>query len=273
MSQGILYVATDDQFVQEAAISARSVKNSMDIDITLITDKQRTIDVFDTIVVLENPAYDFIDKIYGMIESPYDETLYLDTDTYIEDDIYGLFDLLGRFDLAGALNHNHITTEITSVPETFPEYNTGVLAYGSESLDGFLEDWLENHKQNKENYHGDQESFRETLYHSELRVATIPPEYNCMVRYPGHAREKVRVFHGRLIDLDTMGSSVKFDTEQAVKEINRVDDHRVFYPSGGLVRSFKKIDSVPLSHRFSLIRRGAIFLLPEPILSKLRERI
>ncbi len=94
-----------------------------------------------------------------------------------------------------------------------------------------------------------------------------------MVRYPGHAREKVRVFHGRLLDIDTMGSNVKFDIEQAVKEINQTDDHRVFYPSGGLVRYFKKIDSIPLSYRFSLIRRGAIFLLPEPILSKLREYI
>ncbi len=102
MTRGILYIATEDQFAQEAAVSARSAKNSMDVDITLVTDKQRTIDVFDTIITIEKPNYGFIDKIYGMMESPYDETLYLDTDTHIGSDISGLFDLLGRFDLAGA---------------------------------------------------------------------------------------------------------------------------------------------------------------------------
>lgn len=273
MNRGILYVATEDQFVQEAVISAKSVKKSMGADITLVTNKQRSIDIFNEIIVLGGPEYGFIDKIYGMMESPYDQTLYLDTDVHVESDISGLFDLLDNFDIAGAINHDRITTEITSVPKTFPEYNTGVLAFQSDDFENFLQEWLENHKRNEEDYHGDQESFRETLYHSHKRIATIPPEYNCMVRYPGHAREEVRVFHGRLLDIDSMGSSVNFDIEQASEEINKIEGHRIFYPSGGLTRSFKKIDSVPLSRRLSLVRRSIIFLIPQPILSKIRKYI
>jgi len=273
MTRGILYVATDDQFVEEAKISAKSVRNEMDIDIALVTNKNRSENLFDEIIVLDNPKYGFVDKIYGIMRSPYSETIYLDTDTFVENDISGLFDLVNRFDIAGAINHSRITTKIESVPDTFPEYNTGVLVYDATNCVEFCSNWLKNHKNNADKYHGDQESFRETLYHSKLRIATIPPEYNCMVRYPGHAKGPVHVFHGRLMDIDTKGSKVKFNMKQAVEEINRTNNHRVFYPSGGTFISFKKIDSVTLSQRLSLIRRTAIALLPSPIVTKIRKHI
>jgi hypothetical protein len=44
----------------------------------------------------------------------------------------------------------------------------------------------------------DQPAFRQAVYESGLRLATLPSEYNCRLPFPGAIHNPVRILHGRL---------------------------------------------------------------------------
>lgn len=81
MSRGVLYVATEDQFVSEAIESAQSLKYQMSIDTALITDKPAAPDIFDYHIRIKNPQYGFGDKVMNIHRSPFEKTLFVDNDT------------------------------------------------------------------------------------------------------------------------------------------------------------------------------------------------
>jgi len=238
MDTGVLYLATGSQFVREARHSADSVRNVMpDIPIAIATDTD--IDPknsFDRVITLENPEYGFVDQIDALRRTPFNRTLCLDTDIYMDNSASGVFDLLEEFDIAAAHNHDRNAFDVSGVTECFPEYNTGVIAYrNTNQFQQFLENWLDNYWSLKQDGNTqNQPSFRKTLYESDLRIATLPPEYNLMIRYPGHAVGDVKMFHGRLLDIDTLGAEQYFDIHEAVEKINSMEEHRVFTQLGGM---------------------------------------
>lgn len=237
VSRGFIYIATGEQFVQEARLSAQTVHQHMpDIPITLVTDSKNDFDEFDEVHVVDNPSYGFDDQIKYLCDSPYDLTVFLDTDIHVAADISDLFSILNEFDIAAAHNHDRGAFIPDGVPDAFPEYNTGVLPYrNDEKMVAFCDSWRRNYESVPKPPSGqNQPSFQKTLYHSDLRLATLPPEYNCMVRYPGHAIGKIKVFHGRLLDIDTPGAGEYVSMETAVSKLNRTEQHRVFTQLGGL---------------------------------------
>lgn len=209
-SNGVLYIATGPEFIKEAVVSARSLKQtSGDLHTTLFTDREVHADCFDEVRQFEGPAYDFSDSILGSSMTPYDRTLFIDTDTYVCEDISGIFELLDRFDIAAAHNPGSRTARARDgyaaegIPDAFPEYNTGVVLYrDTQAVADFFEKW-------KKTYRGDrdrttsklnQPSFREELYKSSLDIATLPSEYNLRVRYKGSVgfmTDPVKIVHGR----------------------------------------------------------------------------
>ncbi len=231
-NKGVLYIATGEGFVKEAEASARSVSNVMsDTPIAIATDVEPSFD-FDHIINIPNPHYGFRDKISNISRSPFDQTLYLDTDTYMHSDVFELFEVLNKFDLGLAYNHNREAYDPPEVPNSFPEYNTGVIVYkNNKEFRQFTETWEENHAEilSKIKTH-DQPSFRKTLFESDFRVATLTPEYNCMVRYPGHVRNEVKIAHSRLLDIQTPGSTKQLDVENAVSKLNKYYGHRLYIP-------------------------------------------
>src|SRR5690348_11543017 len=102
-SRGIIYSATGKQFVAEAVISARSslrfnpVAHLIFCDV-LPTEKIEGIDF----IRFEPSSSPHLDKIRNISRMPFENTIYLDTDTYVIANIEELFDLLRRFDLAAA---------------------------------------------------------------------------------------------------------------------------------------------------------------------------
>ena len=71
-----------------------------------------------------------------MDQSPYDLTIFLDTDTVINHDITDMFDILETFDLVAAHDlarkrkkYSEAIPEYGRIPYSFSEVNTGVLAY------------------------------------------------------------------------------------------------------------------------------------------------
>jgi len=133
-------------------------------------------------------------------QSPYERTLALDADVWLAGPIPEVFDVLDRFDLA-AVHAPWREGYPVDVPDTFPEHNCGVVAFRkSDLLQRFVDDWKQRFWRRYEgleetNFHNDQPAFREALYHSVLRIATLPAEYNW--RGIGYAWGKVKMLHTR----------------------------------------------------------------------------
>ena len=203
---GILYVATGVTYREEATFSARSARVAVpDVPITLVSDAASEDDVFSDTIILADAQFGFEDKIRGIALSPYTRTIFLDSDTYVAADIRDLFMLLDRFDVAAAHSVGRVNVPIDGIPYAFTEPNTGVLAFKrSDEWDALCEAWLAGYRRDRDNLDhaegrklaGDQVAFRELVYHSDLRLATLPPEYNC--RYDaGYLHGEARVIHQR----------------------------------------------------------------------------
>ena len=270
---GVFYIATGNQFVAEAELSAKSVRDVMpDIPIAIATDVDPEFS-FDRVIEIGDPDFGFTDQISNLHRSPFDRTLHLDTDIYMDANAEELFDVLDRFDIAVAHNHDRSAYDLPSVPDSFPEYNTGVVAYRNDKkLRKFTESWDSVYDDlfdggNSQN----QPSFRKALYHSDLRIATLPPEYNLMLRYPGHAIDEIKLFHGRLLDIETPGAGKFTDVKEAAEKINSTTDHRVFTQLGG-ISVYSNKESNPIHWiRMGIWRHGFIGACKRGI-SKVRNR-
>lgn len=239
MTNGIIYIATGSEYVEEAHISARSVKRHNNYPIAIITDEKSRIDrsVFDRVILAEKTQNGFLDQIKNMEKTPFDRTICLDTDIFIDGDITEVFEILDQFDMAASHDPDKFSTKLDDIPNSFPEYNTGVIAYRSgNNFNEFISNWWEEYHSTKKSARGEnQPSFRKALYFSQIRIATLPSEYNLMVRFPGKAYGKVKIFHGRLKDLEGSGGAAKYiNVENAAKDINSKFEHRVFVPRFGI---------------------------------------
>ena len=246
--RGVIYIATGKKHVTEAFKSAVSLKNSTPIiSTTLLTNKMPQASCFDNIIIINEPQYSYIDKVQWMYSSPYIQTLYLDTDTYVCYDISELFDLLAVFDIGvvHASNRRSRASQyymIDGVPRSFTEMNTGVILFRkSPEMERLFSSWLSLYRRDLQRYSEDlklndtplenrmllphdQPSFREALYRSELRIATLSPEYNCRFAYPVFASGTIKILHGRHENLSTIAESIN-------KNIKR----RVFLLEHGLI--------------------------------------
>jgi hypothetical protein len=124
-------------------------------------------------------------KVDALARSPFARSLYLDADTRLVADVRDVFVLLDRFDIA--LAHAHARNRAATLavwrqpmPDAFPQFNSGVIAWRrNPATQALLEAWPQHYRQ--AGFRKDQVTLRELLWASELRIATLPPEYN--IRY------------------------------------------------------------------------------------------
>ena len=133
-SVGVIYLAIGARFIAEARVSAESVRRALPgVPIALFTDRVPEIhDGFNAIIQLSAPhPRAHINKLVAMMQSPFEKTLLLDTDTYVCADISDLFAILERFDIA--LTHERPYRDdfpaSSGVPDAFVEFNQGVIAF------------------------------------------------------------------------------------------------------------------------------------------------
>jgi len=243
-NRGIVYIATGEDFVKEARISAESVKSVMpDVSITLFTDRETDAPAFDSVLNIDDPRHDFGDQVYHLDRTPYERTIFLDSDIYLDANIADLFDILDEFDIAVAHNQTNYSSErididsVEAIPDSFPEYNSGVVAFRSSPvISEFFEMWRDAYAEvlDKGQIHN-QAAFRHALYNSSVRISTLPSEYNCIFRRPGCVNGEVKVFHGRLANIQSDGAEQGPSIEQAVDELNRRTDLRTYYRAGDRV--------------------------------------
>lgn len=213
-TRGIIYIVTGQKFLEEACRSAASVKRCMpDIPITILSDVPVRSPLFEQVVRIANPTHGPEDKIRYLAHSPYEETLYLDSDTYMTEDSREVFALLERFDLAAVHAPYRVQYRVCEVPDCFPELNSGVIAFRkSEAVRLCLDQWLQIYRSDQRKsvdwlFSGgaawyrralpNQPSFRRAVYESGLRITVLPPEYNCRIPFPGFVHAKVKIIHGR----------------------------------------------------------------------------
>lgn len=211
-SEGIVYISTGEKYIKAAIRSAKSVlKHCPGLPIHLFADWQnyrfdfsKSFYPFTSVDTIQNPHRR--SKVDYLCKTPFEYTLYLDSDTSVNSDIREMFSLLDRFDIA--LNHefrrnniNHTKVWRIDLPDVFPQFNSGVFLFRKNPMVlRFLEDWSSSFYE--AGFQQDQVTLRELLWLNDLRIFTLPPEYN--VRYLKYhflwsrSEARTKIFHLQL---------------------------------------------------------------------------
>src|SRR4051794_25219004 len=100
-TKGVIYVAAGLLHAREAAVSAQSVRKAMPgVPVALFTDvheSQLPRGLFDRLFPLNDTRRNFAVKIRPLSETPFERTLFLDTDTVMCRNCDSVFELLDRF--------------------------------------------------------------------------------------------------------------------------------------------------------------------------------
>ena len=166
-SCGVLYIATGASYLEEARRSAQSVKkHSPTLSIGVVTDQSIQPDAdFDIVLdvsantVLEEHQERYLTqdkvpyyrKILPLFQSPFQKTIFLDSDTFVAAPLDELFTLLDHFDLL--VTPAHIVHDyrfereeppFSQIPAAFGYFNTGLIAFRkSPASDAVLHRWLD----------------------------------------------------------------------------------------------------------------------------------
>ncbi len=172
----------------------------------LLTDAQRVAQL--SVVAFDPTGDPYADKIANMLRSPFERTIFLDSDTLIVDEIAHVLHVLERYEVAVAHSPGYRGLDDPDVPSAFYEFNTGVIAWRSSTRTrAFLESWLQTYlawqddrpfpRAGTTGREADQPAFRHCAWRSGLRVICLGAEYNLRVNHPATVVERVRVIHGR----------------------------------------------------------------------------
>jgi hypothetical protein len=231
-TRGFIYVAWGTQFVKEAIRSALSVKQYMDYPIVLITPSPiQESHPFDQVICTPFEGT-YRDKI-KMVQSPFEETIFLDTDTYVLHSFDPVFDLLKRFDLAYQPSgpSNHYT--LPGLPElAFDEPSAGLVAWRANGeTRRFFEVWdAEYSIQEAQNGNGawDQRSMRAAVWNTDVRFAPLRADWQLCSFEFAILMNTAKMVHGR-------GK----DAEAAISQCNRFIGPRLYAPRLGVTRAWR----------------------------------
>ncbi len=236
--QGYLYIAAGGRnYIQEAVISAQSLRRvDRNAHITLIADEDAHIDIFDLIIV--RPGGDFstwrnglaykVEHIYA--ESPYEKTLFLDSDTYFYENCEEIFDLLEYYDVAVASAPvGEGILKVNGKPfSVYTPYNTGVIAYRKNDRNAQLfKAWKAAYERKLEEIKSgaakgnDQDSFIEALLHVESRVHVFSNLWNARTPRCIALNGKVKIAHGRHENYVILGAKLNVTSEERLWDPHR----------------------------------------------------
>tara|TARA_B100001758_G_C18371366_1_gene591575 strand:+ start:354 stop:1106 length:753 start_codon:yes stop_codon:yes gene_type:complete len=200
--RGVLYVAFGDNFRKEVLFSIESLKkHNPGLHVTVFSDKALDSELVDEskVIVVNHlrPKIDYIDM------SPYEETIFLDTDTIIDYNIEDMYDLLDNFDFAithdlarKRKRYSAVMPEYAEIPYSFSEVNTGVFVFkNNEKVQSLFSDWKKYFYKYYSHCPWDQPSFRISLWKAcqeGLKMYIFPVEYNIRSK---QNREKNRRLH------------------------------------------------------------------------------
>ena len=223
MTDGVMYIASGEQYLSEAEYSATSVREQMpDVNIALVTDHENIeADVFDDILDLTETYPDSGVSTLRPGLSPYDRTLFLDTDTFLAEPVPELFDILEDYNMAFTQSPGRLA--VPGLPDPWVEFNTGVISYeSSTATEQFFERWLDIYQNmlKSDDIDRNQPSFAHAVAESDVDYFLLPREYNCRVPRFGYLAHEAKVVHGR----DTVPLA------DIAARLNENPDRRVHWP-------------------------------------------
>lgn len=196
---GIVYCAYGDKYLAEVERSIESVEKHCQLPIFVIKDG----DLLDAPALINKPWVLLRGKI------PFEQFLFLDTDTVILDDITPVFQILELFDIAAC--HAWLRSGF------MPRLSSGVILMKNNQ--DFLREWskatLEYWRATGIN--DDQPGFTDIFYSSSLRQFILPPEFNLRIYNKIYVSGRAYILHGRYDRLTA-----------AVEGINSSEEPRVW---------------------------------------------
>ena len=122
--RGVIYISTGEKNYTEALISVRSLKKfNPELSVTIYTDEREADPVFDNFVIIEQPQYSAQDKALHICRTPYEETLYIDSDTYVTGGLSEYFEVLDYCDFAGTIETARFTHSVVGGKRSCPISN------------------------------------------------------------------------------------------------------------------------------------------------------
>lgn len=223
MNRAIIYIASGQQYIDEAVRSAESVGGQYPTILCtpdVPSNKVKDYPPFDGVCKLvDNNELPFINHGYWYMDSVsylnrvvshysnsnlgnvIDQFLLLDADTYICGDLTDFFTILDRFDIAGTHAIGRETMlQRDDIPASFPELHVGAFSFNRNSrVERLFESWLKLYQDNPEFYgNNDQGPLREALWKSpDVKLGILPAEFCFRYRWGGLVNGQVRVLHGR----------------------------------------------------------------------------
>jgi len=258
-STGVIYIATGEKYVNEACQSVQSLTQSNPgITTCLFTDAipAEKRGLFNEVRIIESPARGNLDKVHCMPLSPFERTVFLDSDTLVVDDISDLFESLEHFDFGAAIEvargfwyYGH--SDEKDIPPSFPEINSGVMAYRKgEPTQQLFSDWERFYESSKswqsrigDGRIWDQPGLRRALFENkQLRLFTLPPEYNALKHFGTFLWGPARILHGR--GLDKYKEDVNFITKECRVYCQNIGTLSRFHlmPLGKLLKTVLKFN-------------------------------
>lgn len=247
MEKGFLYIANKKKFVDEAIISVRSLKRFNQEPTCIISTNELCTPeikaIFDKVILLDEiNNYTYLSKVIGMQNSPFEQTIFLDSDTFVTDTISELFEILELVDIATTLESKLHTSNTTGLKyrNIFPEFNSGVIVYKkSDAMEKLLNDWMNFCIKKKLSI--DMPGLREAILMNfdAVRFSILP---NCYNEHGFSSMlildQKVKVIHERLgykkgvvtphfMDFESM--------DKFAKKINKEEDKRLYIPKVGII--------------------------------------
>ena len=183
VSNGVIYVATGQEYLELAQASAESLRAvAPGLAVDLFTDQDVAPGLFDRVHPVERVHARA--KLECMGRSRFERTLYLDCDTLVVGDPSDGFGLLERFDLALAHDVRRASGLIRegleeTTPYGFPQLNSGVVFYRRGArVRRFLADWAARFHASAQGR--DQVVLKDMLWRGDhgVRFWVLPPEYN-----------------------------------------------------------------------------------------------
>ncbi|MFX1378940.1 MAG: hypothetical protein ACFFA4_07575 [Promethearchaeota archaeon] len=222
-------------------------KYNKDIGISIFVDNKNKFqdneNIFDSIHYVQSPEYGFGDKIYAMINTPYQKTIYLDCDTIVADNISEIFEMLEKYDLAAS---NPPFKNKNYQPDS---YQAGIVFYKkNEIVKKFLKLWNESY--DRINDGNDQPSFRRMVFKLPISFFTFPPNYNFRSPFASYIIGKIKIFHDHKLSLINDKKRQLF-----INNLNRGEEERYWFPNKGVLK-------IPNNSRFL---RKAFFLYQSKI--------
>lgn len=228
--QGVYYIATGTKYVDEAESSLQTLRRFHDWPAAIATDvSDQETSMFDHHIPIEAPEFGLADKPRLMAASPFDQTLYLDTDIHVCGEIDELFGLLSQYDIAARPVGSYLSGEYieTPVPDCYPEYNTGVVLFQkNKKTDNLIKEWERQYQKLKKEQQAsnDQRGFRVAAYNCKARLAPLPAIYNTRLPFRDKIYGDVHILHGRP-DGGLVGD---LPAGEIIEELNRDSEGRIY---------------------------------------------